>query len=113
MAKSDVLHDHPRSKKAAAEQREAKKGDRKIMSDQGEDGSDIEGEYESIGTTRRESGDPERIDMRDLEESSDARDKFLKGGKKGPVPGFNTAPKEGGGREIWRRREKKEDVPTS
>ena len=91
MAKSDVLHDHPRSKKER-EERTADKGDVK----------EIDGEeYESIGYMKK-VGEPNVYES-DMSE---------KDRKSRMAPDEKDLPRARGGTEFWRKKKKKE-VPTS
>jgi hypothetical protein len=118
--KENPLHDHPRSR-ISEETREAKKGDRRTMDKEIQDGRDkieFKGEYESIGIEKRK--DDQKIDPEDREEMSRANEAYRKGGKKGPTPTFKDVPKDEDrkrdtdedGYEIWMKRPKRE-IPTS
>ena len=122
MAKSDVLHDHPRSEKAREEAREAKKGDVR------EFGGEEYESYGGAGTKKGGNRHKREDDEGDLDEEgwNKARDedsaeykKWYDGGQKGPEPRtLHTTdeknPEDGKGwrREFWRKKKKKE-VPTS
>ncbi len=94
MARSDKLYTNPRSKAGdEPDKREAKKGDTK----------DIDGEeYESIGYMKK-VGEPATWES-DLSEKD----------RKGRVqPDEKVLDRPDGGHEFWRKKKKKEEVPTS
>jgi len=121
MARSEVLHDHPRSKKKREEVQEAKKGDRRTEDFEQQDGQrrvEFKGEYESIGMENMPEGHPDKIDPKDMKEMSEDIDAHRKGGSKGPTPSFKAVPSDedrknnGEEYEHWRLRKKRE-IPTS
>ena len=107
MAKTNPLHDNPRSKKVDAEQQEAKKGDVKDLNNDGEEWESYGASGARKGATRPYKKEDEEGDL-DEEGWNKARDETQ---GEGLTTRDNKDPNDGKGwrREYWRKKQK----PTS
>ncbi len=112
MAKSDVLHDNPRSPKG---EQKAERGDVKTGKELAGEDIGTDDEYESIGRSPRTlpKGDPRAGSAEEHDEADEAAEKWRKARKnreKFDGPTFYDLTTKGQG-ETWRK--KKKEVPTS
>lgn len=96
------------AKRRATEKAEAKKGDVKTGKELGSD--DPDAEFESVGTMRGRSDDPERISREDDDAQASELKENLGALSKGKKPSFNYELDEKGGKGEWYRKRQK---PTS